>query len=93
MTDQTIDDAKNPVVVYGSNWCPFTVRVLKWLDAWKVHYHWIEVDDDSAAEEQIAAWNDGRAIRPTLDIGGAIYVNPEQSVLKTELDSRGLLGV
>ena len=93
MTDQTTDDAKKEVVVYGSNWCPFTVRALKWLEAWKVDYQWIEVDDDPAAEKQIADWNDGRAIRPTLDIGGAIFVNPEQSILKTELESRGLLGL
>jgi len=81
----------NKVIIYGSDWCPFTVRTLKWLDAWKVEYQWIDVDADAAAEKQIADWNDGRAIRPTLDIGGEILVNPDQTILKTELESRGLL--
>lgn len=82
---------ENKVVIYGSDWCPFTVRALKWLDAWKVDYQWIDVDADPAAEQQIADWNDGRAIRPTFDIGGAIFVNPEQGILHGELESRGLL--
>ncbi len=93
MSDQTIESAKNKIVLYGSHWCPFTVRARKWLDAWKVNYEWIEVDDNPEAEKQIADWNDGRAIRPTLDIGGAIFVNPEQSELKNELESRGLMDI
>ena len=80
------------VVIYGSSWCPFTVRALQWLEGWNVQYRWVDVDDDPADEKQIAEWNDGRAVRPTLEIGGAIFVNPEQDILKKELESRGLLG-
>ena len=92
-SEQASEQAKGKVVIYGSDWCPFTVRALDWLKAWKVDYQWIDVDAVPAAEKQIAAWNDGRAIRPTLDIGGAIFVNPEQNVLHAELESRGLVGV
>ena len=80
------------VIIYGSSWCPFTVRALQWLDAWKVDFKWVDVDSDPEAEKQIADWNNGRAIRPTFDIGGAIMINPEQSELKSELNSRGLIG-
>ena len=85
------NETPDKVVIYGSDWCPFTVRALKWLDAWKVDYHWVDVDADADAKKQIADWNDGRAIRPTFDIGGEILVNPDQAILKTELESRDLM--
>lgn len=79
------------VTVYGSPECPYTARTRKWLENWGVDYRWVDVDADSGANQQIADWNEGRAIRPTLDVGGAIFVNPEQSDLHYELKSRGLL--
>ena len=85
------ENLPDEVIIYGSSWCPFTVRALQWLEAWNIQYKWVDVDDDPAAEKQIADWNDGRAVRPTFDIGGAIFVNPEQEILKSELESRGLL--
>lgn len=91
-SEQTSNQTKGKVVIYGSDWCPFTVRALEWLEAWKVDYQWIDIDADPDAEKQIADWNDGRAIRPTFDIGGVILVNPDQSILRGELESRGLVG-
>jgi len=87
----TSDQMENKVVIYGSDWCPFTVRALQLLEAWKVDYQWIDVDAEPAAEKQIADCNNGRAIRPTFDIGGVILVNPDQSILHDELESRGLV--
>jgi len=84
--------ATDAVIIYGSSWCPFTVRALHWLDTWKVDFIWVDIDADPDAEQKIADWNNGRAIRPTFDIGGVIMVNPEQSELKSDLDSRGLIG-
>lgn len=69
----------------------YTQRVLRWLKEWNVPFHYIDVDDDPEAEQRIASWNEGRAIRPTFDIGGAIFVNPDASQLQQELRSRGLL--
>lgn len=84
------ENTTDAVVIYGSSWCPFTLRALQWLEAWKVDFKWVDVDAEPEAEKRIADWNNGRAIRPTFDIGGVIMVNPEQSELKSELDSRDL---
>jgi mycoredoxin len=82
---------KSQVVIYGSNWCGYTVRALRQLDQLGVEYVYVDVDRDAEAEERIASWNNGRAIRPTFDMDGEIFVNPSPPVLEAELKTRGLL--
>ncbi len=79
------------IVVYGSDWCGFTRRALAHLDELGAKYRYVVVDNDADAENLIATWNKGRAIRPTLDLGGDVFVNPPLSQLDEELRSRGLL--
>jgi mycoredoxin len=81
---------KQPIV-YGSSWCGYTIMALQYLDEWGVSYQYIEVDDDPAAERLIASWNNGRSIRPTIQIGDDVWVNPSPRVLREELEQRGLL--
>jgi mycoredoxin len=79
------------IVVYGSDWCPYTHRALNQLDRLGVPYRYIEVDDDPAAEQRIAAWNNGRSIRPTITIGEDIFVNPGPVILDAALKNHGYL--
>ncbi len=88
MSDETKNSELN---VYGSNWCGYTIMALRQLDEWGVPYNYIDVDADPAAEKQIAAWNNGRSIRPTIEIGGEVWVNPAPRQLRSELETRGLL--
>ena len=86
----------NEIIVYGSSWCGYTLRALRHLDNLGVTYNYVEVDNDPAAEKRIADWNNGRSIRPTIDIGGdgnrdAVFVNPSPSILESELRTRGFL--
>jgi glutaredoxin len=81
----------NKVLIYGSDWCGYTQRALRQLDSLKVNYQYIDVDDDPEAEQLIAGWNNGRSIRPTLDLGGDVFVNPAPAQLEAELKQRGLL--
>jgi glutaredoxin len=81
----------NKVIIYGSDWCGYTQRALRQLDSLKVEYHYIDVDADPEAEQLIAGWNNGRSIRPTLDLGGDVFVNPAPAQLEAELKQRGLL--
>ena len=83
-------------VVYGSSWCGYTLRTLRHLEKLGVPFKYVDVDDEPAAERLIAGWNNGRAIRPTLDFGGGreaddVFVNPSPSQLESELRKRGLL--
>lgn len=79
------------VVIYGSNWCGYTVRALRQLDDMGVEYRYVDVDKDPEAEKLIADWNNGRSIRPTLDINGEHFVNPAPLVLEAELKKHGFL--
>ena len=81
----------NEITMYGSNWCGYTQRAIRHLDGLGVTYNYIDVDKDAAAEQLIASWNNGRAIRPTFDIGGEHLVNPPSQRLEEILRERGLL--
>jgi len=76
------------VVIYGSSWCGYTVRALRQLDELGVDYKYVDVDKDSEAEQLIASWNNGRPIRPTLELNGDIFVNPAPLVLEAELKAK-----
>lgn len=79
------------IIVYGSSWCGYTTHALKTLDKLGVAYRYIEVDDSPEDEQRIAAWNNGRSIRPTIDMHGDIFVNPDDITLFHALKDRGLL--
>lgn len=80
---------KPKVVVYGSTWCGHNNHALKRLEALGVPYRFIDVDANPEDEARIAGWNGGRAIRPTLDIAGDIFVHPDDTTLFGELKKRG----
>ncbi len=79
------------LVVYGSNWCGYTVMALRHLDALAVTYRYVDVDADPEAERRIAEMNNGRSIRPTVEIGGDVMVNPSMPELESQLQKHGLL--
>ena len=79
------------IVVYGSDWCGYTVRALRHLENLGVEFRYVNVDDNPEDEKRIADWNNGRSIRPTVDLSGDIFVNPSPAVLEEELKKRGLL--
>ena len=78
-------------MVYGSNWCGYTVRVLRHLENLGVPFRYVDVDESPEDERRIAGWNNGRSIRPTVDLSGDIFVNPNPKSLEEELKKRGLL--
>ena len=79
------------VVVYGSDWCGYSTHLVHTLKALGVAYHYVDVDESPEDEQRIANWNNGRAIVPTINLQGEIFVNPDDSTLFQELKKRGLL--
>ena len=79
------------IMMYGSNWCGYTQRAMRHLEGLGVAFTYVDVDDDPDAENLIATWNNGRAIRPTFDIGGLHLVNPPSQRLEEILRERGIL--
>jgi glutaredoxin len=64
------------VVVYGSDWCGFTILLVRELQQFGVPFSYVDVDADPAAERKIAGWNHGRSIRPTVQLGEKVWINP-----------------
>lgn len=81
----------NELMIYGSAWCGYTQRALRQMESLGVSYQYIDVDENPDAEALIASWNNGRAIRPTFDIGGAHFINPAPGEIEEVLRKRGLL--
>ena len=79
------------IVMYGSDWCGFTVRAKRQLDEWGVAYRYVDVDQTPDGEELLSKWSNGPAIRPALDLGDEVLVNPAAEVLRAKLTERGLL--
>lgn len=84
-------DEPREIVLYGSTWCPATRIVRRRMEMWRVPFRYVEVDDDPEAERLLAGWNNGRAIRPTLDLRGAILVNPDPLDLRRLLIERDVM--
>lgn len=78
------------IIVYGSSWCPHTVRMLRKLEGLNVPFRYVDIDENPEDEKRIADWNHGRAIRPTLDISGLVLVAPGEE-LDAELKKRGYI--
>jgi glutaredoxin len=81
----------SPITIYGSNWCGYTQRALRQLDMLGVEYRYVDVDQDPQAEQRLADWGGGQAIRPALDLDGTILVNPDPETLEGELRERQLV--
>ncbi|MBC8142380.1 MAG: glutaredoxin family protein [Armatimonadetes bacterium] len=77
------------ITVYGADWCGDTKRTRQLLDDAKVGYTYVNADNDKAVEQQLADWNNGRTIYPTLDMNGEIAVNPAPAKLNELLKSGG----
>jgi mycoredoxin len=84
------------VVVYGSSWCGFTVLLVRELQHMGVPFRYVEVDDDPEAERKIASWNNGRSIRPTVQLGERVWINPSAGVVRaaySEAQTQAAAGV
>ena len=76
------------VKVYGADWCPDTRRTL---DVDVVIRHAELVERDEAASSWVKEHNDGKEIKPTLDVAGQILSAPTERELTSALRERGLM--
>ncbi len=83
------------VSVYGSDSCPETQRVRRRLDALSVTYHYVNIDNDPAAEDTVRHWNHGKRRTPTVEftVGQEKYrlAVPSDEALEAELRQNGLV--
>ena len=56
-----------------------------------VEYEYIDIDRDREAAQWVAAQNDGKEKKPTIDIDGEVLSEPSNGSLEQVLQAKGLL--
>jgi mycoredoxin len=77
------------VVVYGTRWCANAQALRRYLDRAAIPYDYYEREPRAA--QQVAWWNGGEALHPTVQIAGEILVQPGPAELTGALARAGLL--
>jgi glutaredoxin len=86
----TINDQarQDELVVYGTGWCPDVRRSRALLDAARVPYVYVDVDEDQAATHLIRGLQQGQRRIPTLVWpDGSFLVEPTDDQLRAHLAS------
>ena len=74
------------IVVYGTTWCPDCRRSKQFLGDQRIHYHWVDIEQDSQAMAYVEEVNRGRHIIPTIVFpDGSILVEPSNADLAEKL--------
>jgi len=67
------------VTVYCTSWCPDCRRARAWLSDHGIDFEEVDVEKVPEAAEKIKAWNNGKLVTPTCDIGGTIVVDFDEA--------------
>jgi mycoredoxin len=82
---------RDPIRVYGADWCEDTQRTRQQLESLGVAYEYVDVERDEAANEQVKQWNGGRRITPTVLLPKGNVVTGEERLAapsNDELEAR-----
>lgn len=89
---QISDDS---IMLYGTTWCPDSLRAQRLLDREGVQYEFVDIDGNREAEALVKRTNRGNRSVPTIFFpDGAVFVEPGGVILRAkveELRARGLL--
>src|SRR3954471_2524797 len=83
------------ITVYGTTWCPDSLRAQRMLEREGVHFDFIDIDQNRDGEALVMRTNRGNRSVPTIFFpDGAVFVEPGGAVLRakiTELREQGLI--
>ena len=75
------------ITVYGAFWCPDCHRSKQFLGEQQIPYAWVDIEEDSEAEQFVLQANAGRRCIPTLAFGdGSVLTNPSNAELAAKLE-------
>ncbi|MFD2762566.1 glutaredoxin family protein [Micromonospora eburnea] len=78
--------AESELVVYGTGWCPDVHRSRALLDGAGIPYHYVNLEEDSAATTLVRRLQKGERRIPTLLWpDGSFLVEPTDDELRTHL--------
>ncbi|MFC1749927.1 glutaredoxin family protein [Pseudomonadota bacterium] len=76
----------NPLIFYGAPWCSDCIRAKSLLDEKKVHYDYVNIDENTDAAKQVIKINGGNRSIPTIIFpNGKILTEPSNQELSDEL--------
>jgi thioredoxin reductase (NADPH) len=82
------------ITMYGATWCSDCKRAKRFFGEQRVHYTWVDVEQDAEGLALVERLNDGRRIIPTIVFeDGSVLVEPSNADLaaKLGLQTRGRL--
>ena len=77
---------ESALTVYGAPWCGDCKRAKKFLGEQRVHYAWVDVDQDADGLAVVERANDGKHIIPTIVFSdGTTLIEPSNAQLAAKL--------
>lgn len=79
--------AESNITVYGASWCTDCRRAKMFLGEQRVHFHWVDIEQDAEGQALVEKLNDGKRIIPTILFeDGSILVEPSNAELAAKLN-------
>ncbi|NJN16418.1 MAG: FAD-dependent oxidoreductase [Oscillochloris sp.] len=80
------DESQPKIIVYGANWCSDCRRSKKFLGEQRIHYSWVDVDQDAEGLALVEQYNKGKRIIPTIVFDDdSFLVEPSNAELAAKL--------
>jgi thioredoxin reductase (NADPH) len=74
------------IIVYGTTWCPDCKRSKQFLGNQRVHYHWVDIEQDSESMAYVEKINNGMRVVPTIVFpDGDVLAEPSNAMLAEKL--------
>ena len=74
------------IILYGTTWCPDCKRSKQFLGEQRIHYDWVDIENDADAMNYVEQVNRGKRIIPTIVFpDGSILVEPSNAELAEKL--------
>lgn len=74
------------LTVYGAVWCEDCKRAKKFLGEQRVHYNWVDIEQNADGQALVERVNNGKRIIPTIIFeDGAMLVEPSNAELAAKL--------
>lgn len=77
---------QQPIVMYGTSWCPDCRRAQRVLEQHGVPYRYVNIEEDAAAAAYVVQVNNGFRSVPTIVFpDGSVLVEPSNRQLQARL--------
>src|SRR3954453_7614896 len=74
------------ITLYGTNWCADCKRAKQFFGEQRVHYDFVDIEDDAAAMAYVEEVNDGKQVIPVIRFeDGSLLVEPSNADLAEKL--------